>query len=318
MNGRIFAGIVILGGSLFSGSCSTADVRKEQACPMYGDLHLDFPGKKNVTVEGRGGIVTVVSVDDVTQAKKIDNKEASDEFLKSYKSICGQEPPFYYEIAYVKRMTAQVTVGNGALLASIRDENKQKRSSVFSKCKYLGEVVSDAKILTFPDLRNQAGEIGANLFFSDGENEHKGIAYRCDDLNGILAAQKEIDLKKAREQEVQTAKEAREREEIDAREAKQRKQEELAAKEKRGKELYSKPHHWLYCGATGYSNMPPSVTQEMLKQFKLEVFDENGKCEDTAFLKNQMGQQMGIGCTCKFQKVDRQKAESLVGKERMP
>ncbi len=100
---RFFTWILILSSSLLSIRCATVDVRKEQACPMFGDLHLDFTGKKSLTVEGYSGIVTVPA-DQTTKAKAIDNKEALNTFLASYKSICGQEPPFYNDIAYVRRM----------------------------------------------------------------------------------------------------------------------------------------------------------------------------------------------------------------------
>jgi len=86
----------------------------------------------------------------------------------------------------------------------------------------------------------------------------------------------------------------------------------------REKELYSKPHHWLICEATGYSQVPPSVTQAMLKKFKLEAFDEQSKCADTAWYKNQMANQMGIMCGCVYLKLDRNKAKARVGAERMP
>ncbi len=103
---RFFTWILILSGSLFSIKCSTVDVRNEQACPMFGDLHLDVSGKKNLTVEGYSGIVTVPA-DETTKAKAIDNKEALNAFMASYKSICRQEPPFYNEIAYVRRMKVE-------------------------------------------------------------------------------------------------------------------------------------------------------------------------------------------------------------------
>ncbi len=95
--------------------------------------------------------------------------------------------------------------------------------------------------------------------------------------------------------------------------------EELLAKEKREKELYSKPHYWLVCASTGYSsNFPPSLAQAMLKKFKLEAFDDESRCADTAWSKNQMANQMGIECGCQFMTLNRQKAEAIVGKERMP
>ncbi|HPM11452.1 MAG TPA: hypothetical protein PK941_13530 [Paludibacter sp.] len=91
-----------------------------------------------------------------------------------------------------------------------------------------------------------------------------------------------------------------------------------AAEEKRKRELYSKPHHWLICESTGYSQVPPSLTQAMLKKFKLEAFDDGGKCADTAWYKNQMANQMGILCSCVYMKLDRKKAAARAGEDRMP
>ena len=91
-----------------------------------------------------------------------------------------------------------------------------------------------------------------------------------------------------------------------------------AAEEKRERELYSKPHHWLICESTGYSQVPPSLTQAMLKKFKLEAFDDGGKCADTAWYKNQMANQMGILCSCVYMKLDRKKAAARAGEDRMP
>lgn len=73
---------------------------------MFGNLDLDLSGKQNITVERFDGIVTVASFDALTKAKEIDSKEAFDTFLMSYRYICGQDPPFYSEIAYVKRLKA--------------------------------------------------------------------------------------------------------------------------------------------------------------------------------------------------------------------
>jgi len=56
----------------------------------------------------------------------------------------------------------------------------------------------------------------------------------------------------------------------------------------------------------------------MLKKFKLEAFDEQSKCADTAWYKNQMANQMGIMCGCVYLKLDRNKAKARVGAERMP
>lgn len=80
---------------------------------------------------------------------------------------------------------------------------------------------------------------------------------------------------------------------------------------KREKELYSRPHHWLYCSTTGYSNVHPSVTREFLKSFKLTAYEDSKQCEDAAWGKNQIAMQMGIGCVCKYMSIDKSQAEKL-------
>jgi outer membrane protein assembly factor BamE (lipoprotein component of BamABCDE complex) len=91
-----------------------------------------------------------------------------------------------------------------------------------------------------------------------------------------------------------------------------------AAEKKREDELYSKPHYWLICEETGRSEVPPSYTKAFLKNLPLKAFDDKSECEEAAWYKNQMVKQMGIECSCQFLKLNRQKAEVLVGKERMP
>jgi len=105
---------------------------------------------------------------------------------------------------------------------------------------------------------------------------------------------------------------------IDKAEEKREKAANKAAEEKREKELYSKSHYWLICEAKRYSELPPSYTKAFLKKFPLEAFDDKGKCADAAWYKNQMANQMGIECSCRFLRLNRKKAEALVGKERMP
>lgn len=80
---------------------------------------------------------------------------------------------------------------------------------------------------------------------------------------------------------------------------------------RREKELYSRSHYWLYCSDTGYSSVSPSVTREFLRKFKLVAFDESSKCEDSAWTKNQMASQMGIGCICKYMTIDKNQADKL-------
>lgn len=126
MNGRkFFTWIVTLCSWLFVVRCSSVDIRREEACPMYGDLHLDFSGKKNVTVEGLNGIVTVPVVE-TTKAKAIDNEKGLKAFLESYKSICEQEPPYYSEIAYIKRMKAEAESKKEEELKVAEEKKKQK------------------------------------------------------------------------------------------------------------------------------------------------------------------------------------------------
>ncbi|TGM65849.1 hypothetical protein EHQ94_02085 [Leptospira meyeri] len=80
---------------------------------------------------------------------------------------------------------------------------------------------------------------------------------------------------------------------------------------KREKELYSRPHYWLYCSTTGYSSMHPAVTNQFLQSMKLIAYDESLQCENAAWAKNQMAMQMGIGCICKFMKIDKSQADKL-------
>jgi hypothetical protein len=82
--------------------------------------------------------------------------------------------------------------------------------------------------------------------------------------------------------------------------------------------IYSKPQHWLICEARGYSELPPSVIQQFLKRFPLEAFATNLKCEDAAWIKNRMANQVGILCVCEYFKMDERKAREQVGAERMP
>jgi hypothetical protein len=99
-------------------------------------------------------------------------------------------------------------------------------------------------------------------------------------LNGVVAAQKEID-----EREAQEIKTLREKEE---------------------KELYAKPHYWMTCTATGYSQMPPSIVQSMLeKNFSPKAFDSESVCADNASYLTQVGSQPGIQCKCKYMKLNR-------------
>lgn len=188
---------------------------------------------------------------------------------------------------------------NTSLLRSIQAARTNSQSN-FARCKFLGEVASkgaDSPEKTENDIKNQASDAGANTVFGQIYSDvYDGEMYFCDGLENLIAEQKQIDVKEAQEREIQAA--AAEKE-------------ALAAKEKREKELYTKPHHWLYCAVAGRSNMPPSVAQGMLKRFKLESYDSSAKCEDAAFFKNQLAMQMGIGCICQFIKISRQKAEAF-------
>ncbi|TGK94058.1 hypothetical protein EHQ30_11090 [Leptospira brenneri] len=80
---------------------------------------------------------------------------------------------------------------------------------------------------------------------------------------------------------------------------------------KKEKELYSRPHYWLYCSTTGYSSMPPSVTNQFLESMKLVAYEESSQCENAAWTKNQFAMQMGIGCICKYMSIDKKQADKL-------
>lgn len=204
-----------------------------------------------------------------------------------------------------KGRSVQIFPAKSSLYKSINNPN-QERNSIFSKCVSLDRVYSIGGATDGErenDIRNQAAEMGANLIFELKNDSSEGVMYRCDDLDAIIATQREIDLKKKKEQD-----------EIEAREKAIRDKEESAEKARKEKELYSKAHHWLFCAPTGYSNLPPSITQEMLSQFKLEAFDSKDECDNTAFFKNRLAMQMGIGCICKYITISRKKAEALNGR----
>jgi hypothetical protein len=191
--------------------------------------------------------------------------------------------------------------GYYSLLKSIED-NSLNQSSVFSKCKFLGNLSTEQDDFwrfrattereRENDLKNQAALKGANVFFCNNtEDCYTGKMYRCENFKAVIAAQKEIDEQK--EQELKVAKE--------------KEQEELkAAREKEEEELYSKPHHWVTCVATGYSQMPPSMVQSMLeKNFSPKAFDSEKECTDKAWYFSQVGSNFGIQCKCKYLKLNR-------------
>jgi hypothetical protein len=188
---------------------------------------------------------------------------------------------------------------NTSLLQSIKAARTNSQSN-FARCKFLGEVAfkgADSPEKTENDIKNQASDAGANTVFGQAYSDvYGGEMYACDGLDNIMLEQKQIDVKEEQQREIHVA--AAEKE-------------ALEAIEKMEKELYSKPHHWLYCGVAGRSNMPPSVVLGMLKKFKLESYDSSAQCEDVVFFKNQISMQMGIGCICQFIEISRQKAEEL-------
>lgn len=177
-----------------------------------------------------------------------------------------------------------------SLLKSIQNNN-QNQNSVFSKCKLLGDA-PEAEWDSNPyrnitnsdlenDIKNQAAKKGANVVFCNDSIVCKsGIMYRCENVNAILAAQKEMD-----EQEAEKLKVTREKEE---------------------KELYTKPHHWMTCVAGGYTQIPPSIVKSMLNDnFSPKAFDSESVCADKAFYFTQVGSQFGIQCTCKYVRLNR-------------
>ncbi len=180
--------------------------------------------------------------------------------------------------------------GYSSLLMSIKN-NSKNQNSVFSNCKNLGYVSTEkddfwrSRATTQSerenDLKNQAAIKGANVLFCDSSKDcYSGEIYHCENLNSVIAAQREIDEREA--------------------------QELKATREKEEKELYSKPHHWVTCIATGYSQMPPSIVQSMLeKNFPPKAFDSENVCADNASYLTQVGSQFGIQCKCKYLKMNR-------------
>lgn len=161
MKGRTLFSIgVIFFGSLIIISCSSVDIRRGQACPRYGDLNLDISGKNNIKVEGYNGIVTVPA-DETTKAKAIDNKEALDSFLASYKSICGKEPPFYNEIAYVRRMRAEAEAKKEEELKKESEKKKQEALAILNARKRIGLNLDalDVAIFLWLQLQQQESEL---------------------------------------------------------------------------------------------------------------------------------------------------------------
>ena len=177
-----------------------------------------------------------------------------------------------------------------SLLQSIQS-NSQNKNSVFSKCKFLGQA-PETEWNTNPyrnisnrdlenDIKNQAARNGANVVFCNNSTVCKsGLMYHCENVDLILVAQKEID-----EREAEKLKAAREKEE---------------------KELYTKPHHWVTCVASGYTQMPPSIVQSILEtNFPPKAFDSENACADNASYLTQVGSQFGIKCKCKYVKLSR-------------
>ncbi|MCG6170083.1 hypothetical protein [Leptospira sanjuanensis] len=172
-------------------------------------------------------------------------------------------------------------------------ENVQNPSSVYSKCTYLGDApeaeYSPSQSPTTEDLlndvKNQSFAKGANLVFCNNAyscnagKKFPGQMYYCENLNAVLTAQSADD--------------------------KQAELNEKIAKEKEEKELYTKPHYWSICVATGNSNLPPSFVQGSLKQFPPKAFDTENQCADKAWYLSNVGSQFGIQCSCKYMKMDR-------------
>lgn len=186
-----------------------------------------------------------------------------------------------------------------SLFASIV-ENKQNSNSPFSKCRSLGDASSDAtdEDLAENDVKNQAAAKGANVAF--GYRDF--LLYNCESLGTLITAQKEIDEKRINQARIQ--------QEIHDREAR-------VAQEKREKELYSKPHYWLYCGKRPRSQVLPSITSAALRDFKPKAFEkkDSGKCDDEAHIKNMVAANFGIACICtdKEIKLNRKTIEAEFG-----
>ena len=150
-------------------------------------------------------------------------------------------------------------VGSYTLEASIK-QNAGKSDSPFSKCKFLGGVESgsgepeDSKV---NDIRNQSGLLGANtVFIGASGNSLLGSAYHCASIETLVTLQERLDAEEKKKKEIEN--------------------------EKKVAELFSKPHYWLICGKSPYSQALPSMTIAALRNFKPKGFDkkDSGKCAD--------------------------------------
>lgn len=199
----------------------------------------------------------------------------------------------------------KVLKGSNSLEASIK-QNSGNSNSPFSKCVFRAEVESsggadrlvkgtadEVSINAQNDIANQAGLLGANTVFfrKSGNNNFIGYAYQCESIEKLLALQNTIDEEEKRKIEVE--------------------------RERKKAELFSKPHYWLICGKSPYSQVLPSITNGTLREFKPKAFEAKdlNRCGNEAEVKNMIAANFGIACICtdKQVKLNREKIEAEFG-----
>lgn len=199
----------------------------------------------------------------------------------------------------------KVLTGSYSLEASIK-QNSGNSNSPFSKCISRGEVESsggadrlikstadEISINARNDIANQAGLLGANTVFlrASGNDNFVGYAYQCESIERLVALQTAMDEEEKRKIEVE--------------------------KERKKAELFSKPHYWLICGKSPYSQVLPSITSGALREFKPKAFEAKDltRCGNEAEVKNMIAANFGIACICtdKQVKLSREKIEAEFG-----
>ncbi|MCT8335868.1 hypothetical protein NUH30_19430 [Leptospira sp. 85282-16] len=81
--------------------------------------------------------------------------------------------------------------------------------------------------------------------------------------------------------------------------------------EKLNENLYSKPQYWLYCDVTNTGNVSPSVSKNLLKEFPLTAFESQNKCEEKAYIQNQITMQFGVACICQYILIKKEKFDLI-------
>jgi hypothetical protein len=141
-------------------------------------------------------------------------------------------------------------------------------------------------------LETNQGYLGANtVFIGASGNSLLGSAYHCASIETLVTLQERLDAEEKKKKEIEN--------------------------EKKVAELFSKPHYWLICGKSPYSQALPSMTIAALRNFKPKAFDkkDSGKCADEAAIQNMVAQNFGIACICtdKEVKLNREKIEKEFG-----